>query len=69
MATLWILLALGVLWVIATMAHIERELFEDGTGGEGETFEDPIEIYDDFYAKVYDTLFSTPDRVVVRSRI
>lgn len=62
-ATLWILLAFGLLWIVATMAHLERELFEDGTGGEGETFEDPVDIYDDFYAKVYDKLFSTPERI------
>lgn len=36
-----------------------REGFEEG----GDTFEDPSDIYDDFYARIYDKLFSTPERV------
>lgn len=58
----FVVVVLGVLWIVVAMARMDREMFEDG-GGEGETYEDPADIYDDFYAKVYDTLFSTPERI------
>ena len=62
-STAILLFLLGLLWVVTYMASLDKEMFEDGTGSETVTYEDSAEIYDAFYAKVYDTLFSTPERL------
>jgi SAM-dependent methyltransferase len=62
-STAILLFLLGLLWVVTYMARLDKEMFEDGTGSETVTYEDSAEIYDTFYAKVYDTLFSTPERL------
>uniref|UniRef100_A0A6C0I5M8 Methyltransferase domain-containing protein n=1 Tax=viral metagenome TaxID=1070528 RepID=A0A6C0I5M8_9ZZZZ len=46
------------------MSKLDKEYFDnDETGEKTITFEDPSDIYDDFYAKIYDQLFSTPERI------
>jgi ubiquinone/menaquinone biosynthesis C-methylase UbiE len=55
------LIILGLLLVVKA-ANMHREMFENGEGQPTVTYEDE-EIYDDFYASIYDTLFSTPERI------
>jgi hypothetical protein len=47
------------------MDRKDREMFDndDEKGEKTQTFEDPADIYDDYYAQVYDKLFSTPERI------
>ena len=51
-----------LMWGIVFLFDKPREHFEEGTNA-GDVFEDPVDIYDDFYARVYDKLFSTPERI------
>ena len=55
------LVVLGLLLVVQ-VANAHREMFENEGGQPTVTYEDE-EIYDDFYASIYDTLFSTPERI------
>jgi ubiquinone/menaquinone biosynthesis C-methylase UbiE len=59
----WILalIVLGLI-LLSQMASVHRELFENGDGQPTVVYEDD-EVYDDFYASIYDTLFSTPERI------
>lgn len=52
---------LVIMWSITLLAP-EKEYFNDGVNV-GDVFEDPVDIYDDFYARVYDKLFSTQERI------
>jgi len=64
--TAFLFFLVAILWFVSQMAVRHREFFEtneESLMGEGETFEDYDRIYDDFYAKVYDQLFSTPERI------
>ena len=47
------------------MDRTQREMFEnqDEADGKSQSLEDPTDIYDTFYASIYDKLFSTPDRI------
>jgi ubiquinone/menaquinone biosynthesis C-methylase UbiE len=46
------------------MARTQREMFDTKEKGEKTlTFEDPGDIYDTFYAGIYDKLFTTPERL------
>lgn len=50
--------------LVTQMSKLDKEYFDnDETGEKTITFEDPSDIYDDFYAKIYDQLFSTPERI------
>ena len=58
----WIL-ALTVL-LLLLLSTTKREHFDTDENAESSvTYEDSVDIYDDFYAKIYDTLFSTPERI------
>jgi len=61
----WILALVVLLMLLVTqMSKLDKEYFDnDETGEKTITFEDPSDIYDDFYAKIYDQLFSTPERI------
>lgn len=62
----WILaLTVLLLLLVRSMDTKHREMF-DNPSEKGEktlTLEDPADIYDDYYAQVYDKLFSTPERI------
>lgn len=60
---LCIFLLITGLWLLKRVYRRERELFEDGKAPIEDSREDYEEIYDDFYASVYDTLFTIPERV------
>jgi len=61
----WILaLTVLLLLLMTRMSKLDREYFDTDEKGEKTlTFEDPSDIYDDFYATIYDKLFSTPERI------
>lgn len=61
----WILaLTVVLLLLVSTMSRMDREYFDTKEEGEKTlTYEDPTDIYDGFYAKIYDKLFSTPERI------
>ena len=56
-----VLIVLG-LFLVSQAAGVHREMFENGDGQPTVIYEDE-EIYDDFYASIYDILFSTPERI------
>jgi len=62
----WILalIVLGML-LVASMSRAHKEMFESKPekGSKTLALEDSSEIYDTFYAGVYDQLFTTPERV------
>jgi len=62
-STAFLLFLVFVLWAVTYLATSNKETFEDGEGSPSETHEEYKDIYDDFYAKVYDKLFSTPERL------
>jgi len=46
------------------LSTTKREHFDTDEKAESSvTYEDSVDIYDDFYAKIYDKLFSTPERI------
>ena len=51
--------------LLANVYSKDREMFDnkEEADAETETHEDYDAIYDDFYADVYDKLFTTPERV------
>jgi len=61
----WILaLTILLLLLVSTMHRMDREFFETEEKGEKSvSYEDPTDIYDSLYAKVYDQLFTTPERI------
>jgi ubiquinone/menaquinone biosynthesis C-methylase UbiE len=62
----WILaLTILLLFLVSEMSNMDREFFDnkDEKGEKSRVLEDPQDIYDDYYAKVYDQLFSTPERI------
>jgi ubiquinone/menaquinone biosynthesis C-methylase UbiE len=58
-----IFLLVAALWLLKEVYQKDREMFEEGSGKNTEKREDYAEIYDDFYASVYDKLFSIPERI------
>jgi ubiquinone/menaquinone biosynthesis C-methylase UbiE len=60
-----IFLAVAGLWLLKEMYQKDREMFDNKEEGNKNTDmrEDYSDIYDDFYASVYDTLFSIPERI------
>ena len=58
-------LVVAGLWLLKQVYQKEREMFENKQEGDKDTDtrEDYTDIYDEFYASVYDTLFSIPERV------
>jgi ubiquinone/menaquinone biosynthesis C-methylase UbiE len=50
-----------LLWFIATLYDKQVEMFENPSG-ESDTREDALGIYDDFYAKIYNMLFNSPEK-------
>jgi ubiquinone/menaquinone biosynthesis C-methylase UbiE len=60
-----IILGFIALYFISRVSEAHREMFENKKeeGAPTETHEDYEEIYDEFYADVYDKLFTTPERV------
>ncbi len=62
----WILaLTVLLLLLVSTMHRMDKEFFENEEehGEKSKVLEDPSDIYDSFYAKVYDQLFTTPERI------
>jgi ubiquinone/menaquinone biosynthesis C-methylase UbiE len=61
----WILaLTILMMLVISEMSYLDKEHFDTEEKGEkSRVLEDPSDIYDDYYAKVYDQLFTTPERM------
>jgi len=46
------------------MSKIDKEHFDnDEKGDKTDVYEDSSDIYDDFYSSIYDSLFSTPERI------
>lgn len=62
----WLIALAAIAILLLSQLHtVHRELFdnEGEKNGDTDTHEDYSEIYDDFYANVYDKLFTTPERV------
>ena len=62
----WLIALVAIAILLLSQLHtVHRELFDNERekNGETDTHEDYSEIYDDFYANVYDKLFTTPERV------
>jgi ubiquinone/menaquinone biosynthesis C-methylase UbiE len=64
----WILaLTIILLLLVSQMSSMDKEYFDgssrDESGEKSRMLEDFTDIYDTYYAKVYDKLFSTPERI------
>jgi len=55
-------LLIAGLWLFTSVEHRRKEMFEQPSGPTDRR-EDYDQIYDDFYANVYDQLFSIPERI------
>lgn len=60
-STFVLFIVILLLWFVSSLGYKEKELFENPSG-ETDVRSDAAGIYDDFYAKIYDMLFNTPEK-------